>query len=101
MDLHAQIWLRVASVPCVDQSVFKLVTVSLRTLALDTAVRLDVGQRRAVGLGHVSSRSLGLVQRRLVLDALRILPISTKLVASGVGRRRDLWRERVLVSVAV
>jgi hypothetical protein len=71
MDLHAQIRLRLATLPEFRRRLRRLVAVSLRTLALDSAIRLDVGQRRALGLGDISSRALGLGRRRVGLDALR------------------------------
>src|SRR5687767_5754939 len=70
-------------------------------MALDPSLWVDLGQRRAVGLGDLSSRSMGLVQRGMVLDAVRLLSPRSELVAPGTRRRVRVREQRVLVSAAV
>src|SRR5690606_33441352 len=101
MELHVDLRIRLAALCVVDQLVCELVAVSIRTVALAAALRLDVGQRRAVGLGELSPRTLDMAQRILGLDALRILPFRPQLVASGSRLYDDLRQRRVLVSAAV
>src|SRR5947209_12491381 len=56
------------------------------------ALRVDVGRRRALGLGSLSLWSLGLLRRWLVLDAawLQELLLAAQLVATRSGRLRPI-----------
>src|SRR5438445_5319768 len=101
MDLHKEIWVCLAPVPRCNKQLCRLVAVPLRTLALDAAVWLDMGQRRALGMGDLSSRTLVLRRRILELVAIRILPAIAKLVGTGLGRYLDRERQYLLVSAAV
>jgi hypothetical protein len=84
-----------------NKLLFKLVAVSLRPVALGCSIRLDMGQRRTLGLGDISLRPLDLLPRRLGMDALWILQIGTKLVVAGIGAYVEQLRLYKLVSAAL
>jgi len=67
-----------------------------------SAVRMDLGRERAVGMGAVSLRPLGLLQQLLGLVTAQQLLQEAQLVAPGAGSIQLLIRQRrLLVSVVV
>ena len=73
--------------PGAHQRLQRLGAVSLRSVDVVSAVRLDVGWLRAVGLGAVSLRALGLLQRLLGRGARAASTTATaKLVAARARR---------------
>ena len=67
----------------VNQYLRQLGTVSIWPLGLGCALWMDLDWRRAMGLGALSFRTLGLSQRLLGLVAAQSVSQAAQLVASG------------------
>jgi hypothetical protein len=68
-----------------DQHLQRLGAVSLRELGLVSAVWLDVDWLRTLGVGALSLRALGLLQRLLGVVSAQPVLSQSQLVASGAG----------------
>lgn len=101
MDPYFRLRLCMAALFVGHKLLFKLVAVSLWTVALGCSVRLDVGERRALGLGNISLWTMDQLSRRLGMDALWLLPYGPKLVVTGVGTFVQQLRLYKLVSAAL
>jgi hypothetical protein len=91
---HARLRPRLAPARERRQQLQRLGALPLRPLALGQPLRLDVGAGRAVGLGAVPLRALGLCRRPLVLGAARLrgLPPAQAMVAPRARRLRLAWQ---------
>src|SRR5205085_3075386 len=86
LDTNGRVWLDLASALRHHRQLQRLGALSLRELGVVSALRLDVDWLRALGLGTLSLRPLGLPQRLLgVVSAQQVLSQS-QLVATSARR---------------
>jgi len=101
MGLHTKLWIRLETIWIGAKRIFRLVAVPLRTLALDISIRMDVDQRRAMGLGDISLWPMDLGQRLVVLEPVRLLSLPAQLVAACIGRDGRYSKQYLLVPTSV